>query len=125
MPRTSQPSPLDFFKAYEKLAKEGATEIIVICISGKLSGTMNSANAAANMFKEANPEIKVAIIDSKNASYAEGFLVEEALELAEKETAFEVIVEKLKSLVKRIKSYLYIPTLKYLFKGGRMGIQCL
>ncbi|HUU78865.1 MAG TPA: DegV family protein [candidate division Zixibacteria bacterium] len=122
LPKTSQPSPLDFFKAYEKLALEGATEIIVICISGKLSGTMNSANAAANMFKETNPKVKIAIIDSKNASYAEGFLVEEALNLMKKETTFEVIVEKLKSLVKRIKSYLYIPTLKYLFKGGRISL---
>lgn len=122
LPRTSQPSPLDFFKAYEKLAKEGATEIIVICISGKLSGTMNSAYAAANMFKDSNPEVKIAIINSKNASYAEGLLIEEALDLMKKETAFEVIVEKLKSLVKRIKSYLYIPTLKYLFKGGRISL---
>lgn len=122
LPKTSQPSPLDFYNAYEKLTKEGATEIIVICISAKLSGTMNSAFAASNMFKEAYPDIKIAIIDSKNASYAEGFLVEEALELMKKESQFEVIVEKLKSLVKRLKSYLYIPTLKYLFKGGRISL---
>ncbi|NHJ03889.1 MAG: DegV family protein [Candidatus Heimdallarchaeota archaeon] len=122
LPKTSQPSPLDFYNAYEKLTKEGATEIIVICISAKLSGTMNSAFAATNIFKEAYPAIKIAIIDSKNASYAEGFLIEEALELMKKESQFEVIVEKLKSLVKRLKSYLYIPTLKYLFKGGRISL---
>jgi DegV family protein with EDD domain len=120
-PKTSQPSPQDFYLAYEELAKEEAKDIIVITISGALSGTMNSARVASMKFKEFYPDVNVHLVDSKNASYAEGFLIEEAIELVEKEKEPQTIVQKLRSLVSRIRSYLLVPTLKYLYVGGRIS----
>ena len=43
LPTTSQPAPGAFRAAYEQLAAEGATEILSIHVSAKLSGTIGSA----------------------------------------------------------------------------------
>ena len=83
---------------------------------------MNSAKVASNQIKQKHKDVKIYLIDSKNASYAEGFLVEETLELSKKGLSGAEIASKLENLVKNIYSFLYIPTLKYLYRGGRVSI---
>src|SRR6476659_5871765 len=47
IPRTSQPSAGRFQQVFNDLAGDGATEILCITISSKLSGTLNAARTAA------------------------------------------------------------------------------
>ncbi|MBD3190836.1 MAG: DegV family EDD domain-containing protein [Candidatus Heimdallarchaeota archaeon] len=121
LPKTTQPSPKEFLEAYEKAIGEGARHIITVCISSALSGTINSANVAKKMIESKYEKVEVHIIDSKNASYAEGFLVEEILESIKKGLGIDRILENLKVLVKRVKSFILLPTLKYLHLGGRIS----
>jgi DegV family protein with EDD domain len=104
------------------LIKKGKKDILVICISAALSGTMNSAKVASEQIKQVHKEVNIYLIDSKNASYAEGFLIEEALDLIKKKIPASEIADHLKNLVKHINSYLLIPTLKYLYRGGRVSL---
>ncbi|MEA2071504.1 MAG: DegV family protein [Asgard group archaeon] len=120
-PKTAQPAPADFLEAYKELVEEGATDIIVITISSQLSGTLNSANLAKMKLSETNPNITIHLVDSKNASYAEGFLVEKAVALKKKGKEAKKIADILRSTVSKIKSYLLVPTLKYLYYGGRIS----
>lgn len=122
MAKTSQPSPKLFLTAYEELIAEGVQDIIVICISSALSGTLNSARIAANVLANSHPDVSVHLIDSLNASYPEVFLVEEALDLIEKKVAIDEIVAHLRSLVPEINTFILIPDLKYLHMGGRISI---
>ena len=46
-PTTALPGPQRFLQVYERLAAEGATEILSIHISVSLSGTVNVAHLAA------------------------------------------------------------------------------
>lgn len=121
-PKTSQPTPQDFYKAFEELIEEGKKDIIVICISGALSGTLNSINIASKKINEKQKDVTFHIIDSKNASYAEGFLIEETLTLIKKGQSAKEIAKRLDKLVKNIYSFLLIPTLKYLYRGGRVSL---
>lgn len=121
-PKTSQPTPKEFYLAFEEVIKEGAEDIFVICISGKLSGTLNSAKVAMDQIKEQYDKVKIHLIDSKNASYGEGFLIEEAVKQIKEEKSAEEIKRVLEKLVSMINSYLLIPTLKYLYLGGRVSI---
>ncbi|NHJ46267.1 MAG: DegV family protein [Asgard group archaeon] len=121
-PKTSQPSPQEFFEAFEELIKQGKKEIIVISISAALSGTMNSAKAASNQIAQTYNDVSIYLIDSKNASYAEGFLIEEAIYLINTGLSAKEIVSKLENLVKNIYSFLLIPSLKYLYRGGRVSL---
>lgn len=122
LPKTSQPSPKEYYTVYNELIKEGAKDILVVCISSALSGTLNSARLAANMIQEKNSLVKIHLIDSLNASYPEVFLVEDALDLIAKNEKVEEIVDHLNLLVKKIRTHILIPTLKYLHLGGRISI---
>jgi DegV family protein with EDD domain len=68
MPRTSQPSPGLFARAYQRLVDEGATEILSIHLSAKLSGTMESARQGAQGIED----VRIEHLDSNNVSLALG-----------------------------------------------------
>jgi len=122
LPKTSQPSPKQFLTVYEELAKEGAKDILVICISSAMSGTMNSARLAISILQNSYPDVQVHLIDSLNASFPEVFLAEEAVDLIKKGWKIDKIVPRLNELVKLLKTYIFIPNLKYLHLGGRISI---
>ena len=79
LPTTAQPSAADFQQAYEELLGQGH-EVISIHVSGKLSGTPNSAEQARASLAETAP---IAIIDSQLASIPLGLAVAAAAEQAE------------------------------------------
>jgi len=120
--KTAQPTPHDFFLAYEELAKEGIKEIIVVPLSSGLSGTINSAHLGSNMLKKKNKDIKVHLVDSLNASYSEVLLIEKGMRLREQGLDGEVIAQKLREQARNIKTYILFPSLKYLRKGGRISV---
>ncbi len=75
LPTTSQIPPYEFEEAIKKVTQSGDTAII-ITLSGKLSGTYQSACIAAQEF-----EGQVFVVDSENATVGERALVEYALAL--------------------------------------------
>ena len=70
MPTTSQPSAGEFAELYRELAKEDK-DILSVHISSGLSGTVNSARAAAEMVPEAN----ITVVDTKTLSVGAGWQV--------------------------------------------------
>ena len=62
-PKTSAPSPEDFRRAFEKRAKEGR-DILCVCISTKLSSSVQSAQIARQMLAENYPGVRIAVVDS-------------------------------------------------------------
>ncbi|TFG10390.1 DegV family protein [Candidatus Heimdallarchaeota archaeon] len=120
--KTAQPTPHDFFVAYEELVKEGVEEIIVVTLSSGLSGTINSARLGYNMLKRKKVEVKVHLVDSLHASYAEVLLIEEGLRLQKQGLEGEEIAKRLREHVSKFKIYILFPSLKYLRKGGRISV---
>ena len=116
LPSTSQPSPEDFAAAYRSAKERGATEILVVTISGELSGTFQSANLAA---KEAG--VPVSIVDSRGASAGVGWLVRRAAELRAAGTPVADIVATLDRLKAHQMVLFSVGTLDFLQKGGRVG----
>lgn len=72
---TSQPSVGRFIELYKEAGKGGADEIVSIHIGANISGTVQSARLAS----ESSP-VRVTVIDTGQASFAEGLCVLEALE---------------------------------------------
>ena len=121
-PKTSQPSPQDFLDAYHEIITEGAKDIIVVTISSGLSGTLNSARLAARQISRKNKEVKFYFVDSKSASYAEAFLVKNGLKCVEEGLEAPEIANKLQEEAHKISTYILLPTLKYLYHGGRISL---
>jgi len=115
LPTTSQPTPQDFVDAYDQLA--GYERIYALQLSAELSGTFQSAVAAAE--EVAGDRIRV--VDTRTASLAVGLL---ALAI-QRRLARGTTDEEIEALIERFKKengvVFTVATLEYLQKGGRIG----
>lgn len=114
IPKTSLIPPSDFEEAYSKAVQSSET-VIAILLSGKLSGTYQSAMLAAESFPG-----KVFVVDSQSAAIGERILLEYALRLKDEGKCAEDIVLALNSAKMRIRVIALLDTLEYLRKGGRI-----
>lgn len=115
LPVSSQPSPHEYVELFEE-AKRNNEEVLVICVSSKLSGTYNSALLAKNI-SEYEP---VYIVDSLQATVSIRLLVEYAVKLRDQGMCIKEIYEKLLIQRNKIKLYGVPENLVYLKKGGRV-----
>ena len=114
-PSTSQPTPGDFLAVYEELA--GYERILSLHIAGKLSGTIDSARAAARLLGDD----RVRTLDSQSASAAiamVGLAIQRRLERGTSDDEVDALVERY-----RLEAGLLftVDTLEYLARGGRIG----
>ncbi|ACX52790.1 degV family protein [Ammonifex degensii KC4] len=114
--RTSQPPPADFASVYQALFLAGKS-IVSIHISGGLSGTVRSAQAACQLV----PEAKVTIIDSRLVARALGIGVETAARLAREGRPHEEVARLAKECLARTRAFFSVSSLDYLQRGGRIG----
>ena len=115
-PATSQPTPGDFLAAYEELA--GYERIFSVHIAGKLSGTIESARAAAGMLD--SPE-RVRTIDSGSASAAIAMLalaIQRRLESGTTDEEVDTLIERDRAEAGLLFT---LETFEYLMRGGRVG----
>ena len=117
LPSTTQPTPNDFLEVYRKLAQE-TDEILVIVVSSKLSGTLQSATQAKEMMQG---KCKIEIVDSLQVAMAEGLIVVSAVNAVKKGANLTQAAEVARKAVSRSHLTAYFDTLKYLAKGGRIG----
>lgn len=115
LPTTSQVTPIEFEDAYEEVVSSGDTAI-VITVSGKLSGTYQSAMIAAQDY-----EGKIFVVDSENVSLGERLLILHGLELRDQGLSAQEIADRLNEAKHQIRVLALLDTLEYLKKGGRVS----
>lgn len=116
VPKTSQPSPQDFLDLFEQTRANG-DDAIAILISSALSGTVQSASTA----KELCGGDGIYIVDSLCATAGIQYMVQDARRMADAGADAPSIVAHLESLRSRIRVFLGLDTLKYLYRGGRLS----
>lgn len=119
LPKTSQPSPETFMTVFRKYTD--ASHIICITISGGLSGTVRSAQLAADILAEQNFAPQIHVIDSYNGCTATGLLAETAAHMARNGAEIENILARLTEMQHTAAIYFVPDTLEYLRRGGRIG----
>lgn len=115
LPKTSQPPTGTFLELYDRLGMEGY-EVLSIHMTGNMSGTVRSAQCAAEMSKA-----KVTVIDSLFISKALAFQVKEAAIMVKQGKSMEAIINQMEFVQKHSKLYIMVDTLEHLVKGGRIG----
>lgn len=118
VPKTSQPSPGEFVAVYRDLAAHGATTILSVHVTGKLSGTVRSAELAAEMVKA---EVEVRVFDSQAGSAALGFMVEEGLAMLADGASAGQVLARWEAMRAHLGIYFYLNTLSYARMSGRVG----
>ena len=119
-PKTSQVSLEIFLNVFEQLAKS-EEEGIYLAFSSELSGTCQTAILAKNQVLENYPNLKLAIIDTKCASFGLGLVVKEAVRLNKLGIGFEEAVDQLTAMANSMEHLFTVGDLNYLAKGGRVS----
>jgi DegV family protein with EDD domain len=116
MPSTSQATPAVFTELYGKLIEEGY-QIVSIHISGKLSGTLDSAEQAKREF----PNEKIELVDSETTSMALGFNVLNVARAAAQGATLPECVDLANQARTKTGILFAVNTLEFLRRGGRIG----
>ncbi len=118
LPTTSQPSAGEFMDFFRRVAAENNTDTIVgIYISGGISGTIASAEAA----KAQLPELNITVIDSLGASMSLGFIVLAAARAAAAGKSLGEVIAVAEDVRDRAHILFAVDTLEYLHRLGRIG----
>ena len=118
VPSSSMPSIGELLELLEELEKENYKEVIITTISSELSGTYNVCLMAKNQY-EGN--LKIHVIDSRNAAITEGFLSLEALRLVKEKVPNDEIIEYLEKLRLKRKQYFMVDNLRLFVANGRLS----
>lgn len=116
LPKTAAPPPQLYQPIFEDATKTGE-EVIVIAPSAKVSGTVRSAEVAAQDF----PQAKIHVVDSLSIAGNLASLVLLAHGWAREGANADTIVKRLHEWMPRGRIYFLVDTLEYLQKGGRIG----
>ncbi len=117
IPTTSLPNIGYCHKLFDDIKSEGYTDVIVITVSSKLSGTYNSVKVIAHDYEGLN----FSFFDTRTLGYPEGTIVLEATKMVDKGMQVEEILENLENVRERVFGYVAVNTLEYMVKGGRIS----
>ena len=118
LPKTSCPSPNQFLEAFD--CEED--NIIVLCLTSKLSGIYNSAVLAKNMYEEENGNKKrIEIIDSTTGSIGQALLISKVANMIDEDKDMDEIVNTIEKLKHEVVFYGALHTLENAVKGGRIN----
>lgn len=115
IPTTSQISPYEFEAVFREVVESGDAAV-VIAMSGKLSGTYQSAVMAREGFKD-----NIFVVGSENVSLGQHILVDYAIRLRDSGMSAAGIAVELEKKKKDVCLIALLDTLEYLQKGGRLS----
>lgn len=118
LPKTSQPSAGAFLEIYQQQLAAGASAILSIHISGKLSGTLNAARTARDNLPDPT---RVTLIDTGTVSAGSAYGVLAAARVASEGGTSEQAQAAAESALGRAHLVAMLDTLEYLQRGGRVG----
>lgn len=113
---TSRPTPEEFLAVYEELAAGGATSIVSVHLSATMSGTFESAQLAAG-----RASIPVMCVDSRQVGIATGFAAGRAARTCAAGGTDADAVAAALGAGESSTVLMYVDTLEYLRRGGRIG----
>ncbi|MCI0574755.1 MAG: DegV family protein [Chloroflexi bacterium] len=116
-PTTAAPAVGAFTQVYDQLAAEGATGVLSIHLSSKLSGVLNAARLGA----EATQIVPVKLFDSQQLTMGLGLLAMAAAEAAAAGRSMAEIARLLEERVARTYVFAALDTLEYLWRSGRVS----
>ena len=114
--KSACPSPDDYMKSFE-----GADNIIVVTITGTLSGSYNSAEIAKKIYIEEHPDTKIHVIDSLSAGGEVDLLVRKLNHLVAEGLEFDQVLDAITAYQAKTKLLFVLAKVDNLVKNGRLS----
>jgi len=114
-PRTSQPPPGDFRRAFD-LVLAHCEQLVSVDISSRLSGTFQAAQTAA---KESGKS-RIQVVDTLQASSGQGLITMAAAECAQTGADAATVIAAAHDAMTRTRTFALIRDLRYGVRGGRI-----
>lgn len=118
IPTTSLPGGSEINTMFDKIKADGYEKLLVVTISSGLSGTYNYIRLLATQYEG----LEIFPLDTKNIGIATGFSAIQAAEYIEEGMDWNTLIKTLSENVTKSKIFFCLDTLKYLHKGGRIGL---
>ena len=116
-PTTSQPTPEQFERAYTPLLENPDDQIVSLHISGKLSGTLQSAHIARQQLDSD----RIHLVDTETVSAGLQFMVAAAVEDVAGGVDAAAVAQRALDRRTKVTIFVLLDTLTYLQRGGRIG----
>lgn len=113
---TSRPSVETFEAVFRSLILSGATEIVSVHISSKISGTLESAQLAAQRVA-----VPVHVVDTLQVGLGTGYAAGRAARAARAGKSVEDVIAAAENVGQVSDVLVYVDSLEYLRRGGRIG----
>ncbi len=113
---TSRPSPAAVLDGVKRLQEQGADEVVVVHLSGEVSGTCSASRLAAR-----SAEIPVHVVDSRSLAMGLGYAVLAAARAAREGADGEAVVRAAQETAAATHVWFCVDTLEHLRRGGRIG----
>ena len=114
--KSACPSPDDYMKSFE-----GAENIVVVTITGTLSGSYNSAEVAKKIYLEEHPNTNIHVINSLSAGGEVDLIVRKLNQLVAEGLDFDQVVEVITKYQEKTKLIFVLAKVDNLVKNGRLN----
>lgn len=118
--KTSLPTVQDYIAKFRPVIEEGC-DILCLCLTQKFSGSYQSAYNAKHILEEQYPQSNISIIDSIQATGAQGLLLLQIAAMRKSGLSLEEATHKANILKSTARIMFTLNTLEYLTKGRRIG----
>lgn len=119
MTKTSQVNVDEYVTYFEEFLKEGK-DILHLCLSSGISGTVNSAMIARDDLQEKYPDRKIYVIDSLAASAGLGLFMDMLADMRDEGKSIDELKEFAEENRLYIHHWFFTTNLTYLVRGGRV-----
>ena len=114
--RSACPSPEAYLAAYR-----GAKNVIVLTLTGGMSGSYNSAIIGEKMLKEENKDVNIHIIDTLSAGGENDLYLLKINELIKEGLSFDEVVSEMRKYQENSKLIFVLEKVDNLVKNGRLN----
>lgn len=118
IPSTSAPTVGEAMELIDKLIASGYTDVIMYSISYQLSSI---GQMVETLKDEYEGKINIHVVDTKTATYMQGYLAVVAKQMANEGKSVDEILKRSDFLIKNSHAYFIVDDLKYLVKNGRLS----
>jgi len=117
---TSAPAVGEFLAVFKKHALQGTKEIICLTLTKSVSATWNNARMAKEIAKKELPEVKIEVIDSNTGLAGETLIILRIARAVKEGKKFQEIIDLTEKLKSKIRVYLLLETIRYVYRSGRI-----